>query len=82
MNMNFHKYILIQKKEITGTDIKAFINDETLKVNKKNKPRIFANTIKLNKKIKYLTKVFLQFVTIEKMINVPPWTIQATKDVT
>ena len=29
------------KKEILGTDIKAFINDENLKISPKNKPRVF-----------------------------------------
>ena len=36
------------KKEILGTDIKAFVNDEKFKVNPKNKPRIFANSVNIN----------------------------------
>ena len=34
-----------KKKEMIGTDIKAFLNEESFKINKKNKPRIFANTV-------------------------------------
>ena len=43
-------YIDTKKKEILGTDIKAFLNDENFKINKKNKPRIFANILKKMKK--------------------------------
>ena len=39
--MNFQIYIDTKKKEILGSDIKAFINDENLKY-LKNKPRVFA----------------------------------------
>ena len=42
-------YIDTKKKEILGTDIKAFVNQEDFKINKKNKPRIFANTMRVNK---------------------------------
>ena len=64
-------YIDTKKKEILGTDIKAFINEKSVKVNPKNKPRVFANSIKLSKKKKvYLTKAFSLFVIIGKMINV------------
>ena len=46
INMNFLKYILIQKKEILGTDIKSFLNDQSFKIDQRNKPRVFANTLK------------------------------------
>ena len=41
-------YIDEKQREIIGTDIKAFLNDESLKIDSKNKPRIFANTVKIN----------------------------------
>ena len=47
MIMNFHKYILILKKEILGSDIKAYLNDEDFKIHSDNKPRVFANTLKI-----------------------------------
>ena len=47
---NFLKYISIRKKEIVGTDSKSFLNDESFKINKKNNPRIFANTVSVKKK--------------------------------
>ena len=43
-------YIDTKKKEILGTDIQAFLNEESVKVNPKNKPRVFANAIRLTKK--------------------------------
>ena len=46
-------YIDTKKKEILGTDIKAFINEKSVKVIPKNKPRVFANAIKLSTK-KYI----------------------------
>ena len=33
--MNSLRFILIQKKEILGTDVKAFMNDENFKINEK-----------------------------------------------
>ena len=45
-------YIDTKNKEILGTDIKAFLNQKNLKINKDNKPRVFANTISLNKEKK------------------------------
>ena len=42
-------YIDTKKKEILGTDIKAFLNQKDFKADEDNKPRIFANTMKMNK---------------------------------
>ena len=72
-------YIDTKKKEILGTDIKAFMNDETLKVNKKNKPRIFANTIKLNNNDKIFNKSIFTICDYRENDKCPPWTIQASK---
>ena len=41
-------YIDTKKKEILGTDIKTFFNQNDFKIDKRNKPRVFANTIKIN----------------------------------
>ena len=42
-------YIDTKKKEVLGTDIKAILMSDDFKVNIKNDPRVFANTMKLNK---------------------------------
>ena len=41
-------YIDEKKREIIGSDVKAYFNDKNFKVNKDNKPRIFANTVKID----------------------------------
>ena len=61
-------YIDTKKKEILGTDIKAFINDERLKVSTLNKPRVFANTVKINKE-QSIYNVFLLCATTGKKTN-------------
>ena len=61
---------MIQKKEMIGTDIKAFLNEESFKINKKNKPRIFANTVQFKNSNTKFQKANLHFVIIEKTINV------------
>ena len=43
-------YIDTKKKEILGTDIKSYINDKSFKIDKRNKPRVFANTFKMSEK--------------------------------
>ena len=72
-------YIDTKKKEILGTDIKAFLNDESFKINKKNKPRVFANSIKINKNESMFGKSIFTICDYRKKDKCPPWTIQASK---
>ncbi len=72
-------YIDTKKKEILGTDIKAFLNDESFKINKKNKPRVFANAIKINKNESEFGKSIFTICDYRKKDKCPPWTIQASK---
>ena len=73
-NNNLYKfsqvYIDTKKKEIIGTDIKAYLNQDEFKIKEENNPRVFANSMSLKKKKEVLKKIFLLFVVIEKMINV------------
>ena len=59
-------YIDEKRREIFGTDIKTFINQDSFKINKKNKPRIFANTLKIKEGVTILEKASLYK---QKMIN-------------
>ena len=61
-------YIDQNKKEIIGTDIKAFLNSEDFKVNK-NKPRIFANTFGIKIRKQNLKIAYLLSVITERKIN-------------
>ena len=72
-------YIDTKKKEILGSDIKAFLNDEKLKVDPNNKPRVFANTIKLSTKKSLFNKSIFTICNYRDNDKCPPWTIQASK---
>ena len=72
-------YIDTSKKEILGTDIKAFLNDKNFKINKNNKPRIFANTVSINKKNTSFEKSIFTLCDYRKNNKCPPWTIQSSK---
>ena len=50
--------------------MQVHLNDESFKINEKNKPRIFANTLKIDEKESSFGKVYSPYVTIEKKINV------------
>ena len=49
-------YIDTKKKELLGTDIKAFLNDSDFKINEENEPRIFSNTMKLTSQKSFFEK--------------------------
>ena len=72
-------YIDTKKKEIVGTDIKAFLNDDRFKVNINNKPRIFANTIKINNEKSSFGKSNFTICDYRKNNKCPPWSIKAKK---
>ncbi len=72
-------YIDTKKKEILGTDIKLNLNTEDFKINKDNKPRILANTIKINEDKKSFGKSIFTICDYRPNDKCPPWTIQATK---
>ena len=63
-------YIDEKKKEIIGSNAKAFLNQEDFKIDKRNKPRIFSNTINFKENDTKFIKVHLQFVITEKTISV------------
>jgi LPS-assembly protein len=72
-------YIDTKKKEILGTDTKAFINNEDFKINAKNKPRIFSNTTKINNNTSTFDKSIFTLCDYRENDKCPPWSIQASK---
>ncbi len=68
-----------KKKEILGTDIKAYMNHEDLKINKKNKPRIFSNSVKLDENINFFNKAIFTICDYRPNDKCPPWSIQSSK---
>jgi len=71
-------YIDTRKKEILGTDIKAFLNQDSFKANEKNKPRVFANTVKIDKNISQFSKTVFTMCDYRKNDKCPPWSLQAS----
>jgi LPS-assembly protein len=67
------------KKEIIGSDVKAFLNEESLKVNVKNKPRVFANTVKIKNNQSEFTKSVFTLCDYRKNDKCPPWSLQASQ---
>ena len=71
-------YIDEKKREIVGTDIKAYLNDKSFKINEANKPRIFANTVKIKKQNSKYTKSVFTLCDYREGNKCPPWSLQAS----
>ncbi len=72
-------YIDTKKKELLGTDIKTFINKDDFKIDKRNKPRIFANTVKMSNETTSFGKSNFTLCDYRENDKCPPWSIQSTK---
>ena len=72
-------YIDTKKKEILGTDTKAFLNNKKFKISEKNDPRVFSNTVKLNKNLRVFDKSIFTLCGYREDDKCPPWSIQASK---
>ncbi len=72
-------YIDTKKKEVLGTDIKAFLNNKDFKVDERNDPRVFSNTIKLKKDDTTFGKSVFTLCQFKDGEKCPPWTLQASK---
>ena len=70
-------YIDEKKKEIVGTDSKAFLNQEGFKTNKNNKPRVFSNTVNIYDRKTKFTKSIFTLCDYRKDDKCPPWSLQA-----
>ena len=75
---NFSQVFIDEKnKEILGTDIKSFLNDDSFKINPQNKPRVFANTVKIKDQQTQFTKSVFTLCDYRKEDKCPPWSLQA-----
>ena len=72
-------YIDTKKKEIIGTDSKAFLNSNEFKINEENNPRIFSNSVNLKEDKKIFNKSVFTLCQFRKNDKCPPWTIQASE---
>ena len=82
-NNNLYKfsqvYIDTKKKEIIGTDIKAYLNQDEFKIKEDNNPRVFANSMSFNKEKRSFEKNIFTLCGYRENDKCPPWSIQATK---
>ncbi len=72
-------YIDTKRKEILGTDSKAFLNSNEFKINPKNNPRIFSNAINIKKDKSTFDKSIFTLCKYREKDKCPPWTIQSKK---
>ena len=72
-------YIDEKRKEIIGSDAKFYINDNNFKLNNKNKPRIFANTISISEDQSKFTKSNFTMCDYRKNDKCPPWELRASQ---
>ena len=76
---NFSQVYIDEKREIIGADIKAFLNQENFKIHKDNKPRVFANTVKIDNQSSEFTKSIFTLCDYRKKDKCPPWSLNASK---
>ena len=72
-------YIDTKKKEILGTDAKAFLNQNDLKFIDDNNPRIFSNSTKINNEKSTFNKSVFTACAYRENDKCPPWSIQASE---
>ena len=72
-------YIDEKNKKIVGSDIKSFINDETLKEDKRNEPRFYANSGTITEGVTVFEKGVFTSCKKRKNKKCPPWMIRAEK---
>ena len=72
-------YIDEKEKKIIGSDVKAFLNSESISSNTENEPRFFANTMSLNEKINKFDKGIFTYCKRKPGEKCPPWVLQSKK---
>ena len=72
-------YIDENKKKIIGTDVRAYLNSDRIKLTGDNNPRIFANTMSLSENTNTLEKGVFTYCKIRENEKCPPWTLQSKK---
>ena len=82
-NKNIYKfselYIDENKKKIVGSDAKMFFNDNSLKSDPKNNPRLFANSIAISENVTSVQKGVFTFCEFREDEKCPPWELRAKK---
>ena len=72
-------YINEKEKKIIGSDAKIYFNDESFKADKRNDPRIFANSISINEGVTSVQKGVFTYCAFRENEKCPPWELRAKK---
>ena len=82
-NKNIYKfnelYIDEKLKKIVGSDAKIFFNDDSVKEDPRNNPRIFANSVAIDKEMTSVQKGVLTYCKFRENKKCPPWELRAKK---
>jgi len=83
INKNLYKfnqiYIDEKKKKVIGSDAKVFFNDNKMKADIRNNPRIFANSISIDEGTTSVQKGVLTYCKFRENDKCPPWELRAKK---
>ncbi len=72
-------YINEKNREIVGSDAKLYLNQEDFKLNQKNKPRIFSNTVNINENKSQFFKSAFTMCNYRDNDKCPPWELTASE---
>jgi LPS-assembly protein len=72
-------YIDENRKKIIGSDVKAFLKQESLSLAVNNEPRFFANTMSLNKGVNTFDKGIFTYCKNRENEKCPPWVLKSSK---
>ena len=83
INKNIYKfneiYIDEKKKKVIGSDAKIFFNDNKMKADIRNNPRIFANSVSIDEGTTSVQKGVLTYCKFRENNQCPPWELRAKK---
>ena len=83
INKNDHNfseiYIDENNKKIIGSDVRVFLNQPEILMNKENNPRFFANTMSLANDVNTFNKGVFTYCKNKGDDKCPPWTLQTKK---
>tara|TARA_B100000780_G_C21125043_1_gene456215 strand:+ start:462 stop:2795 length:2334 start_codon:yes stop_codon:yes gene_type:complete len=72
-------YIDENSKKIIGSDVKAFLKQESFSLNGDNEPRFFANTMSLDKDVNTFDKGIFTYCKKREKEKCPPWVLKSSK---
>ncbi len=72
-------YIDTVNKKVFGSDLRAFLNQDSFKANKNNEPRFFSNTLSFDNKDLAMNKGIFTYCKDRGEDKCPPWSLQANK---